>query len=147
MISWVPLFLAVHGQSAAEAGWLLTLYQMKSFGVGLVAPLLLGRGRDQRALAVIASLVTASATLGLLVLPRFAAFWLCVCGASFGLTFILAFALIGMRTGDHRRAASLSTMSQAVAYLIAATGPVALAGCTITPQDGRSQCLASWQSP
>jgi MFS transporter, CP family, cyanate transporter len=125
MISWVPLFLVVHGKSAAEAGWLLTLYQVTSFGIGLVAPLLLGRGRDQRALAVIASLVTASATLGLLVLPRFAGLWLCVCGASFGITFILAFALIGMRTGDHRRAASLSTMSQAVAYLIAATGPVA----------------------
>jgi hypothetical protein len=35
------------------------------------------------------------------------------------------FALIGMRANDHRRAASLSTMSQAAAYLIAAAGPVA----------------------
>jgi CP family cyanate transporter-like MFS transporter len=48
-----------------------------------------------------------------------------VCGVSFGITFILAFAFIGMGTGDHRRAASLATMSQATAYLIAATGPVA----------------------
>ena len=124
-ISWVPLFLVDHGRSAAEAGWLLTLYQVMSFAVGLVTPALLRRGRDQRVLAVVASLVTTLSTLGLLVAPRFAGFWLFVSGASFGITFILAFALIGMRTSDHRRAASLSTMSQATAYLIAATGPVA----------------------
>jgi MFS transporter, CP family, cyanate transporter len=124
-ISWVPLFLVDHGQSAAEAGWLLTLYQVMSFAVGLVAPALLRRGRDQRVLAVAASLVTALCILGLMAAPRLAGLWLFVCGASFGITFILAFALIGMRASDHRRAASLSTMSQATAYLIAAAGPVA----------------------
>jgi MFS transporter, CP family, cyanate transporter len=124
-ISWVPRFLVDHGQSAAAAGWLLTLYQVMSFAVGVVAPALLRRGRDQRGLAVTASLVTALSILALLIAPRFAGLWLFVCGASFGITFILGFALIGMRTGDHRRAASLSTMAQAVAYLIAATGPVA----------------------
>lgn len=36
-----------------------------------------------------------------------------------------AVALIGMRAADHQRAASLSAMSQATAYLIAAIGPVA----------------------
>jgi CP family cyanate transporter-like MFS transporter len=124
-ISWMPLFLADHGYSTAEAGWLLTLYQVVSFGVGIVAPALLRRGRDQRALAVVASLITALSILGLLVAPRLAGLWLVVWGASFGITFILAFALVGMRTGEHRRAASLSTMSQATAYLIAAAGPVA----------------------
>jgi MFS transporter, CP family, cyanate transporter len=124
-ISWMPLFLAGHGKSAAEAGWLLTLYQMMTVGVGFVAPLLLQRGRDQRVLAVAASAITALSILGLFVAPRFAGFWLVICGASFGTTFILAFALIGMRASDHQRATSLSTMSQATAYLIAAIGPVA----------------------
>ena len=123
-ISWVPLFLADHGQSAAAAGWLLTLYQVMSFAVGAVAPALMRSGRDQRVLAVAASLVTALSIAGLLVAPRLAGLWLCVCGGSFGITFILAFALIGLRTHDHQRAASLSTMAQAMAYLIAATGPV-----------------------
>jgi MFS transporter, CP family, cyanate transporter len=125
IISWVPLFLVNHGHSAAGAGWLLTLYQMMSFAVGLVAPALMRRGRDQRALAVAASAITALAIAGLLALPRLAGLWLLVCGASFGVTFILSFALIGMRASDHRRATSLSTMSQATAYLIAAAGPVA----------------------
>lgn len=125
MISWVPLFLVDHGESPAAAGWLLTLYQVMSFAVGVVAPALMRSGRDQRALAVVASVVTALCIVGLLAEPRLAGLWLCGCGASFGITFILAFALIGMRTNDHRRAASLSTMSQAAAYLIAAAGPVA----------------------
>jgi CP family cyanate transporter-like MFS transporter len=124
-ISWIPLFLADHGETAAEAGWLLMLYQVMSFAVGAVAPALLRRGRDQRALAASGSLITALSVLGLLLAPRFAGLWLFICGASFGMTFILAFALIGMRTSDHRQAATLSTMSQATAYLIAATGPVA----------------------
>jgi CP family cyanate transporter-like MFS transporter len=124
-ISWVPLFLSDHGESAAQAGWLLTLYSVMAFAVGAITPALMRRGRDQRALAVIASLVTALSILGLLLLPRLAGIWLFVCGSSFGITFILAFALIGMRTSDHRRAAALSTMAQAAAYLIAATGPVA----------------------
>ncbi len=65
MIGWMPAFLVDHGESAAEAGWLLMLYQLVSFGVGVVAPALLRRGRDQRALAVVASLITAlCASLG-----------------------------------------------------------------------------------
>jgi MFS transporter, CP family, cyanate transporter len=124
-IGWIPLFLGAHGFATADAGWLLTLYQMVGFAVGFFAPALLRQGRDQRALAAAASLITAGSILGLVAVPRMASLWLTIGGASFGLTFILAFALIGMRTADHRQAAALSTMSQASAYLIAATGPIA----------------------
>ena len=124
MTGWMPLFLGDGGKSAAEAGWLLMLYQRGAFCVGFVAPALLRIGRDQRALAVLSSLVTALSTVGLLIVPRLACLWLAVLIAFFGISFFLAFVLIGMRTGHHRRAASLSTMSQAAAYLIAATGPV-----------------------
>jgi len=127
-IGWVPLFLADHGHTPTEAGWLLTIYQVMSFAVGLVAPTLMRRGRDQRALAVAGSLVTALCTFGLFMAPGLAGLWLVICGASFGITFILSFALIGLRTDDHRRAVSLSTMSQAIAYLVGAVGPVAFGG-------------------
>lgn len=123
-ISWVPLFLTEHGETAAQAGWLLTLFSVMAFAAGAITPALLHRGRDQRVLAVTASLVTAFSIVGLLLAPSLAGFWLFVFGGSFGVTYILAFALIGMRTSDHRRAAALSTMSQATAYLIAAAGPV-----------------------
>jgi MFS transporter, CP family, cyanate transporter len=124
-IGWMPPYLIALGVSAAEAGWLLTLYQVVGFAVGVVAPPLLRRGPDQRVLAVAACLVTALCVLGLLAAPRLAALWLAVSGASFGITFILAFALIGLRTTDYRRAASLSAMAQATGYLIAAIGPAA----------------------
>jgi CP family cyanate transporter-like MFS transporter len=125
VIAWIPAFLADYGVSPAESGGLLTLYQMVAFGVGFIAPALLRRWRDQRALAVGACLVTALCVAGLMAAPRLAGLWLAVCGVSVGFTFILAFALIGMRTADHRQAAALSTMAQAASYLIAATGPVA----------------------
>jgi MFS transporter, CP family, cyanate transporter len=124
-ISWVPPFLTHHGQSATQAGWLLTIYSVMAFAVGAITPALLRHRQDQRAVAVIASVVTALSILGLLLMPSLASLWLFICGSSFGITYILAFALIGLRTSDHRRAAALSTMSQAIAYLIAAAGPVA----------------------
>jgi MFS transporter, CP family, cyanate transporter len=124
-IAWIPAFLGDHGVSPADAGWLLTLYQVMSFAAGFVTPALLRLGQDQRPVAVVASLVTALSVLGLMTVPQFAGLWLSVCGVSFGITFILAFALIGLRTRDHRQAASLSMMAQATAYLIAATGPFA----------------------
>jgi CP family cyanate transporter-like MFS transporter len=109
----------------AESGLYLTLFQMVSFAVGFVAPSLLRRARDHRPLAVAPSAVTALCLLGLTVAPRWAGLWLAVSGCSVGITFILAFALVGMRTADHRQAASLSAMAQATGYLIAASGPVA----------------------
>ncbi len=124
-ITWIPLFLADHGISRAEAGWLLSLYQMITLAIGIVAPALLRCGRDQRPLAVIGSLITALSILGLTFAPSLSVWWLTLCGGSFGVTFILAFAFIGLRTSDHRRAGSLSTMAQGSAYLIAAAGPVA----------------------
>ncbi len=122
-LGWVPLFLADRGVSPTQAGWLLTLYQVMTFVAGLAAPVLLRYGRDQRAVAVLSCVVTAIGTFGLLLVPRLATMWLFVLGGSFGISFILAFAFIGMRARDHRRATSLSTLSQAVAYLIAAAGP------------------------
>ena len=125
MISWMPALLADDGVPPSESGSMLTIYQLVAFGMGFVAPALLRRWRDQRALAAGASLLTSLCILGLMIAPRLAGLWLAICGISVGFTFILAFALIGMRTIDHRQAASLSTMAQSAAYLIAATGPVA----------------------
>jgi MFS transporter, CP family, cyanate transporter len=125
LIAWIPVYLADHGVPPAASGLYLTLFQVASFAVGFVAPALLRRARDHRPLAVVPSAVTALCVFGLIAAPRWAGLWLAISGASVGITFILAFALIGMRTADHRRAAALSAMAQSAGYLIAATGPVA----------------------
>jgi len=59
--------------------------------------------------------MTALSIFGLLAASRLAGCLLVICGA--GATFIVALALAGMRAADQQRAASLSTMSQASAYL------------------------------
>jgi MFS transporter, CP family, cyanate transporter len=123
-IAWIPAFLADHGVPPSESGLYLMLYQMVSFGVGFAAPALLRRASDHRPLAVVPSAVSTLCILGLIAVPRWAGLWLAVSGCSVGVTFILAFALIGMRTADHRQAAALSAMAQATGYLIAAAGPV-----------------------
>jgi CP family cyanate transporter-like MFS transporter len=122
-LGWVPLFLADQGMTPTQAGWLPTLYQVMAFCAGLVAPALLRYGRDQRATAVLSCVVTAVSICALLLVPQLAALWLFVLGGSFGISFILAFAFIGLRAHDHRRATALSVLSQAIAYLIAAAGP------------------------
>ncbi len=126
MVSWIPSFLVDRGETRASAGWDLTLYQVAAFSAGFVAPWLVQQSRDQRAVAVSSCLVTALATSGLLLAPRLAAAWLFILGVSFGISFILSFAFIAMRADDHRRAASLSTLSQGVAYLVAAAGAPAM---------------------
>jgi MFS transporter, CP family, cyanate transporter len=124
-ISWMPVYLADHGISRDQSGVLLTLFQLVSLGAGFVVPALLRRSHDLRPLAVIPSAVSALCVLGLTVAPQWAGLWLTVCGFTLSMTFILAFALVGMRTADHRQAASLSAMAQSIGYLIAAAGPVA----------------------
>jgi MFS transporter, CP family, cyanate transporter len=44
IMAWTPAFLADRGVSSAEAGWLLTLFQVVSFGIGFVTPALLRGG-------------------------------------------------------------------------------------------------------
>jgi CP family cyanate transporter-like MFS transporter len=124
LIAWIPAYLDDQGVPPAESGLCLTLFQLLSFAVGFAAPRLLRRARDHRPLAVVPSTVTALCVFGLIAAPRWAGLWLAISGCSVGITFILAFALIGMRTADHRQAAALSAMAQSVGYLIAATGPI-----------------------
>jgi len=125
VLSFMPLYLADHGVARSVSGLWLTVSQAVGFSIGFVAPTLMRHGPDQRILATAPPVCTALAIVGLAFAPHLGFVWLVVFGASLGLTFILAFALIGMRTRDHREAASLSAMAQSAGYLIAAAGPFA----------------------
>lgn len=125
VLAFIPAYLAEHGIARSVSGLWLTLSQTVGFCIGFVAPALMRRSPDQRVLAATAPVFTALALAGLAFAPHLGLIWLAVFGASLGMTFILAFALIGMRTRDHREAASLSAMAQSAGYLIAAAGPVA----------------------
>lgn len=139
IIGWLPAFLAETGMSAAQAGTLHGAMQLATALPGLVLGPVLRRLRDQRLAASVLALCAALALTGLLALPRFAAFWTLLFGLSSGAWFILALALIGLRTGHAQQTAVLSGMAQSVGYLLAAAGPMAMGALHDT--------LGSWRLP
>lgn len=123
-VSWFPAILRDNGYSAENAGFLLTMFQLIALIVGIVLPRLLKLARDQRPIVFGASLTMTVAVLGLIFFPNVGAVWVLLMGLGSGICFVLSLAFIGLRSGDHLRAASLSMMSQSIGYLVASTGPV-----------------------
>ncbi|BAJ32828.1 MULTISPECIES: MFS transporter [Kitasatospora] len=139
IVTWMPQVFQDSGVSAAEAGWLLFLFQVVAVGTSLAVPGALRWARDQRALATVCSAVLFLGYLGLVVAPDLALLWCVVLGLGGGACLVLALAFLGMRAQDAAGAGALSAMAQSVGYLLAAVGPV-LFGLLHT--DG-----AGWRGP
>lgn len=125
-VSWLPTILMEHGTSAAAAGSLHGTLQLATAVPGLLMAAVLRRMKDQRAAAVIASLMSAVSMLGLMLAPSLALLWSVVLGFGCGASMILGLTFIGLRTSNAKDAAALSGMSQCVGYLMAAAGPMLL---------------------
>ncbi|PPE69524.1 MFS transporter [Caldimonas thermodepolymerans] len=123
-VGWFPRVIQDAGYDPAVAGLMITAFQLVSLVASATMPRLLAARPDQRALAVFASLVILTGVLGLMLHPAWALLWVSLAGLGSGLSFPLALAFIGLRTTDHRQAASLSLMSQSIGYLLAAAGPL-----------------------
>lgn len=123
-ISWYPTMLVDSGMPVETTGWLLTLYQVAALVAGLAVPALIRRYRDQRRFGLVCGLITAVATLGVLLAPRAALLWLLLMGLGSGPALILALSFMGLRAATSQSAAALSLMAQAMGYLVAAFGPV-----------------------
>jgi MFS transporter, CP family, cyanate transporter len=124
VLSWYPSILHSYGTSETTAGWLLFAYQLIGVLMSLVVPLVLTRLRDQRAVAVVSSLLAMTGYLGLLFAPGLAVLWVLVTGIAAGALFFLALAFFSLRAADPRSSAALSGMGQSIGYLVAALGPV-----------------------
>lgn len=124
VITWWPTIEQDHGISAAAAGWHQFLFQVVGITGSLAAAALIHRWRSQSVLAAGLSALVPFAVVGQLLAPQIAAVWIVMLGFSGGGTFALALSLLGLRTRDHHRAASLSGMAQTVGYLLAALGPI-----------------------
>lgn len=127
-VSWFPALLRDAGFTPTAAGWLLTLSQFVSILAGLGVPLLMRRSADQRGLSFTAGAISALACLGLLVAPQAATAWMVLLGFGIGPGLIFALSFMGLRAGSARAAATLSLMSQALGYGVAAIGPVVFGG-------------------
>lgn len=126
-VTWMPDLLQDGGMSHARAGAMLAIAMLLGIPSGLLAPVLAGRMRDQRAILAGAVALWVVGLSGLLVAPIGPApLWMVVLGLAQGASFSLAMTLVVLRAPDQERATALSGMVQAVGYLLAAAGPLAL---------------------
>lgn len=127
-VGWLPTILMDQGISAAEAGTMHGTLQLATAVPGLILAAVLRRMKDQRAAAVIASLMSAVSLIGLMLAPSFALLWSVMLGFGCGASMMLGLTFIGLRTTNAKDAAALSGMSQCIGYLMAGAGPMILGG-------------------
>lgn len=122
-IAWFPTIFQSFGYDPAEAGFIITLFQLVALVMSATLPLMLGRTKSQSVPALVASSAMAVAVAGLIIYPSGAYLWMILMGLGGGACLPLALSFIGLRTVDHHQAASLSLMTQSLGYLMAALGP------------------------
>ncbi|QLH22873.1 MFS transporter [Streptomyces sp. Rer75] len=126
-IAWMPTILTDHGMAKATAGLVFAFSTLVQMAGSFVVPLLAGRMRSQRLLAVAVAGLMASGIAGLLVAPVPGAWaWATLIGVGQGGSVGLALTMMVLRTGDAHTSARLSGMAQTWGYLLAAAGPLAL---------------------
>jgi MFS transporter, CP family, cyanate transporter len=126
-LSWLPTLLRDRGVSAAGAGGLLALMSFGNVVTGLIVPVLAHRARDQRLLVALTIAATAAGLAGAQFAPvGGAAGWMFLLGLGQGASLGLAIFCTMARAPDPGSAASLSAFAQAVGYLLATAGPLAL---------------------
>jgi len=124
-LSWLPTMLRDRGESAAGAGDLLALMGVGNLAVSLFVPMLAQRMRSQVTLVVPTVLAIAGGLAALLYAPLGgAAAWALILGAGQNAALALAIFFTAARAPHAAAAASLSSLSQAVGYLLASAGPL-----------------------
>jgi CP family cyanate transporter-like MFS transporter len=124
-LSWLPSILRDRGDSAAAAGDLLALMGVGNLAVSLLIPVLAQRMRGQRALVVPTVVAMAVGLAGVVYLPLGSAVaWVLILGAGQNAALSLAIFFTMARAPHAVAAASLSSLAQAVGYLLASAGPL-----------------------
>ncbi len=124
-LSWLPTMLRDRGESPAAAGDLLALMGVGNLAVSLFIPMLAQRMRSQVALVVPTTIAVTAGLAGLLYLPLGGAVgWALILGAGQNAALALAIFFTAARAPHATAAASLSSLAQAVGYLLASAGPL-----------------------
>lgn len=125
VIAWLPDILCSQGLDRISAGWMLFFFQFVSMPASFMAPIIAGRIKDQRRLAVISGCLCLIGLIGLLFGGNIIVLgiWLAIFSTGGGACFSLAFVFMGLRTSNAAQAAELSGMAQFIGYLMAAIGP------------------------
>ncbi|MFJ6212076.1 CynX/NimT family MFS transporter [Streptomyces sp. NPDC092296] len=125
LVAWMPTILADSGLDRGEAGLVFAFSNLVQVAGAFAVPLVAGRMRDQRGLAVAMALLNGAGIAGLLLAPASGAWvWAVVLGVAQGGSLGLGLSFIVLRAGGAQVAAQLSGMTQTFGYLVAAAGPV-----------------------
>ena len=125
LTAWLPTLLSDHGIGAAQAGAMLSVFNLIGIGAALAVPVLAARLTTQRPLAAFVAGAFGVGLIGLIVAPRAGAWaWMALLGLAQGAGISLGLTLFVLRTRSTAVAAELSGMAQTVGYLIAALGPL-----------------------
>ncbi|MCZ1008694.1 CynX/NimT family MFS transporter [Streptomyces lydicus] len=126
-IAWMPTIFTDHGMGKGEAGLVFAFSTLLQMVGSFIVPMLAGRMRRQRLLAVAVSALMACGIGGLLLAPVAGAWlWAALLGVGQGGALGLALTMMVLRSGDAHTAARLSGMAQTGGYLLAAAGPLVL---------------------
>ncbi|HEX7388221.1 MAG TPA: MFS transporter [Castellaniella sp.] len=125
VMGWMAPILRSRGFSGTEAGLVTSVSILLQVVSCLLTPMIAGRFREQRWLAVSLALIATLALMGMVVGPL-ALIWplAIVQGVGQGGMFALALMLIVLRSKDAHVAAHLSSMSQTTGYILASLGPL-----------------------
>jgi CP family cyanate transporter-like MFS transporter len=126
-LSWLPTILRDRGATPETAGNLLSLMVLGNFAAALIVPVIAERLHGQRVLAVGTAAGLAAGLANALYAPMGSVVaWVFVLGISQGAALALAIFFTIARAPDPAVAASLSSLAQAVGYLVASAGPLEL---------------------
>ena len=130
-LSWLPTMFRDRGDSAVTAGNLLALMGVGNLATSMLVPVLAqrlaGRSRGQHVLVVPSLLGLGAGLAGSVWAPLGSApGWVLLLGICQGSCLGLAIFFTMARAPDPATAASLSGLAQAVGYLVASAGPLAL---------------------
>ncbi|MAS96679.1 MAG: MFS transporter [Verrucomicrobiales bacterium] len=123
-VAWLPTVLQHRGMTETQAAWWVSALQIVGCAASLAAPILAGKFRSQSLWSSGFNFLSAVSLALILILPLK---WVgaAVIGLGIGVnaSFGTALLILAVRSHDARTAASLSSMAQAVGYLMASPGP------------------------
>lgn len=122
--AWLPDMLTDRGMSPGQAGAVLAAGQSGALMLSLIAPVVAGRCRDQRGVAVAMVLMCAAGFLGIVTTERWPVLWVVLVMAAPGALLGVALLLMVLRSVSTAQTGQVSGMAQSVGYILAATGPV-----------------------
>lgn len=124
--AWLPEYLIDRGMTPAGAGAVLALGQVAGLVASLLAPIVAGRYRDQRAVTAAALLATAVGFVGLLATDTVPTLWVMCVMIGPGASISLALLFMVLRSTSTAQTSQVSGMAQSVGYGLAAAGPVGI---------------------